>query len=98
MIAYIKYNLVSGDISALLKDSNFNEYAYFYNCYPYLFIEAFEGIDAKQLEMLNIAGFLCYKAIVLRDDFIDKVKPDVYDIKKGGISKLFLNEAQKILA
>jgi len=61
-------------------------------------MEAFEGIDAKQLEMLNIAGFLCYKAIVLRDDFIDKVKPDVYDIKKGEISKLFLNEAQKILA
>ena len=95
---YIKQNVKTEEVDALLKDSNFNEYAYFYNCYPYLFIEAFEGIDESQLKMLNIAGFLCYKAIVLRDDFIDKVKPDVYDIKKGEISKLFLNQAQNILA
>ena len=88
----------SDDIMALLKDSNFNEYAYFYNCYPYLFIEAFEGIDAKQLELLNISGFLCYKAIVLRDDFIDNVKPDIYDVIKEEISHLFLKEAQNILA
>ena len=78
-------------------DSNFNEYAYFYNCYPYLFLEAFENVNAKQLELLNISGFLCYKAIVLRDDLIDKVKPDIHDIKKGEISNLFLKEAQKIL-
>lgn len=98
IIAYIRHNIVSDDIKALLKDSDFNEYAYFYNCYPYLFVEAFEGIEAKQLEMLNIAGFLCYKAIVLRDDFIDKLKPDVHDTKKGEVSKLFFNEAQKILS
>lgn len=94
---YINQNVKTEDVAALLKDSNFNEYAYFYNCYPYLFIEAFEGIDAKQLEMLNIAGFLCYKAIVLRDDLIDKLKPDVIDTKKAEISRLFLDEAKKIL-
>jgi hypothetical protein len=98
ILAYIRQNMDSDDIMALLKDSNFNEYAYFYNCYPYLFIEAFEGIDAKQLELLNISGFLCYKAIVLRDDFIDNVKPDIYDVIKEEISHLFLKEAQNILA
>jgi hypothetical protein len=98
VITYINTNLPSSDISDLLEDSNFNEYAYFYNCYPYLFVPAFVGIDPKQLEMLNIAGFLCYKAIVLQDDFIDKVKPNFYDKKKVEISKLFLNEAHKMLS
>ncbi|MFZ4672329.1 MAG: hypothetical protein ACOYLT_09980 [Flavobacterium sp.] len=49
------------------------------------------------MEALNIAGFLCYKAIVLRDDYIDKINPDNIDIEKVAISRIFLNQAKKIL-
>lgn len=97
IISYIKHNIVSDEIDAILEDKNFNEYAYFYNCYPYLFVEAFEYLEKDKLELLNIAGFLCYKGIVLRDDYIDKIKPDDLDIKKDEISRLFLKEAKKIL-
>lgn len=95
--AYIKNNIANNDVAALLQDDNFNEYAYFYNCYPYLFVEAFHTLEKNKLELLNIAGFLCYKAIVLRDDYIDKIEPDNLDIKKNEISQLFLEEAKKIL-
>jgi hypothetical protein len=97
LFEYIKRILTSEHIKTLLKDGSFNEYAYFYDCYPYLFKEAFEGINATKLEQLNIASFLCYKAIVLKDDYIDKTTPDVIDARKAEISRLFLDEAKKIL-
>jgi hypothetical protein len=97
IFVYIKQHIKTDDVFALLEDSNFNEYAYFYNCYPYLFLEAFDSLDKNQLEALNIAGFLCYKAIVLKDDYNDKINPDNVDIEKVAISNLFLGQAKKIL-
>ena len=97
IISYIKQNIRSDDLDTILEDNNFTEYAYFYNCYPYLFVEAFETIEQEKLEFLNIAGFLCYKAIVLSDDYKDKINPNNSDIKKVAISHIFLEQAKKIL-
>lgn len=97
IFGYIKSKMHTSEVADLLSDNNFNEYAYFYNCYPYLFAEAFGNFNEEKLELLNIAGFLCYKAIVLRDDFIDKNSPDIIDIKKNEISRIFLDNATNLL-
>ena len=93
--AHIKSNIANNYVTSLLVDKDFNEYAYFYNCYPYLFVEAFHILEKEKLELLNVASFLCYKAIVLRDDYIDKIEPNNLDIKKNEVSLLFFRGSNK---
>jgi hypothetical protein len=96
--AYIAQHLHHQHVDALMQDECFNTYAEFYDYYPYLFKDAFSDVDEQQVQQVNIAGFLCYKAVVLKDEYIDKKAPDENDLRKLEASQLFYGASKKILA
>ncbi len=92
-------------IKAIVDEHFINNNPVYYTYYPYLFNSVFKLADKKVLDVLTIAGFLYYKAVILVDEIFDNQSPKesfftylISDICKEEaiklLSSLFPNEHQ----
>jgi hypothetical protein len=92
-------------VKAIVDEKFINSNPVYYTYYPYLFNTVFKIEDKKVLNVLTIAGFLYYKAIILVDEIFDNQSPKesffsylISDICKEEsiklLSSLFPNEHQ----
>jgi len=90
-------------VKAIVDEQFIENNPVFYTYYPYLFNTVFKIEDKKILDVLTIAGFLYYKAIILVDEIFDNQSPKgsffsylISDICKEEsiklLSSLFSNE------
>jgi squalene-hopene/tetraprenyl-beta-curcumene cyclase len=93
--AYIKQLPFSENIiKAILNRSDTDKSPGFYQEYASLFANSFEFNDAgRKIELLNIAGYLCYNYSLLLDTALDK------EAKHSDLmlANIYLEEAIKIL-
>ncbi|MFK7750726.1 MAG: hypothetical protein AB8B65_20205 [Kordia sp.] len=69
----------------------------YYVYYPYLFKDYFQIDDTETLDMLSIAGFLYYRAVILIDRIFDD-KNSKHNFKKYFIANICQEETIKILS
>lgn len=89
---YIQQLSISQDVKNLILDSDFkNQNPAYYQNYPSLFANAF-CISKKELDLLDIAGYLYYQATIFTDSLIDEKK-----ISKFPLITICQEESIKIL-
>lgn len=96
--AYFASKNLPESIAAIILDEKFiSDNPSYYTYYPYLFSEAFNGPSTSELETLNLAGFLYYKAVMLIDEMVDK-KDTGANFMGFLVSDICKEEAIKLLA
>ncbi|MRX69334.1 hypothetical protein SAMN06265349_10627 [Flavobacterium resistens] len=89
---YIQQLNISNDLKKLILDEGFmNKNPHYYQNYPSLFATAF-SISEKELNMLDIAGYLYYQATLFTDSLIDEK-----DLSKFSLITVCQEESIKIL-
>ncbi len=69
----------------------------YYVYYPYLFKDYFQIDDKETLDLLSIAGFLYYRAVILIDTIFDD-KNSKHNFQKYFIANICQEETIKILS
>ncbi|MDT0641960.1 prenyltransferase/squalene oxidase repeat-containing protein [Zunongwangia sp. F363] len=93
-ISYVANLPIEDSFKKIIADDEFIEgNPIFYIYYPRLFSSAFNKLEAKDIELLCIAGYLYYRSTLFLDNIIDK------NSKKGlFLALLCQEEATKIMA
>lgn len=97
---FLLENFQEKNILELVSDDSLNDFNEYYFYFPFLFEGGFKSLDKKSLKLLNIAGFLCFKQVIMQDKINDNQLPqekvEAYSNMSQSLVSKAVTELQKL--
>ena len=66
IITFFNSNFSNDDILNIVSPESLSKFSEYYLYYPLMFIDGFTKISSEKVKILNHAGFLSYRAIIIK--------------------------------